>query len=192
MDEGFVRFFDLQNMDIPEKKADRFVGGTYTVEPYGAYYFLDNNIFNFLADNQINFVGYFPSITNCDKLVSHNEYAYNIKRESDYCYQTTSGLDIYSLEYINRPQYIASISLTNPIDIDISGDWLYLIDNSSQLVMYHIEASGDLTLYDSIGMINGEQLKAYDDKVFVRTTNAYNIYEASEIFGLSLLSTISF
>ncbi|HMZ88637.1 MAG TPA: hypothetical protein PLL28_11625 [Chitinophagales bacterium] len=189
-DEGTIRIFDVNNSDNPTVSFTTEVGGTYTVEPIGEYFLIGNSIYTSPASNQLNYLSYLSEADYCSKIVVNQNYCYAANRTTDECYSYGTNLVAINIDYVTSPNYLDYYTDVVPNDVFTLNDWVFVIHDHSELRMYHIEADGTLTLFDSIPVENAEYVKASENTVIVDTNPGYKIYTYNGTSGLEYASYI--
>lgn len=147
-------------------------------------------ILNISNPDQPSRVSTYSHITSCDPVVAKGNYAYATLRTGTNCNRGVNLLDVINISNINNPYAETSLDMDNPKGLGISGDFMYVCDNSV-LKTFNIKtpntpkytANRNLSgCFDVIGM---------DGKIIVVTTEGVYQFETDSQGGLTLLSKIS-
>ncbi len=87
-------------------------------------------IFSITTPNKPSHISRYEHITSCDPVVARGNYAFSTLRTGGNCNRGENRLDIIDISNIENPFMVKSINLENPKGLGISGDYLFVCDNS--------------------------------------------------------------
>ena len=187
--------YSLANAAEPEYKGKTSITTVAeTVYSMGDYLFLgtQNGVEILSISNPANptRVSTYSHITSCDPVVARGNYAYSTLRTGTNCNRGVNMLDVINISNIKNPYAENSISMENPKGLGISGEFLYVCDNS-KLKTFEILSGGSLKYLREMPINGCFDVIGQDGKLIVVSADGVSQFTVDGIGDLALQSKIS-
>ncbi len=187
--------YSLANPAQPEYKGKTVISTVAeTVYSMGDYLFLgtQNGVEILSISNPANptRVSTYSHITSCDPVVARGNYAYSTLRTGTNCNRGVNMLDVINISNIKNPYAENSISMENPKGLGISGDYLFVCDNS-KLKTFEILSNGSLKFIKDRTISGCFDVIGQDGKLIVVSGDGVYQFAVDAIGDLTLQSKIS-
>lgn len=191
------KLFTYSLQDPTSPKLENTLNITAQVEtifPMNDYLLLGTQsgmeIYSISNPNSPAYVSRYNHIVSCDPVVAQNGIAYSTLRTGTNCNRGEDRLDIIDIGTITNPQLISSMVLSNPKGLGLSGNYLYVCDDSkikginvtSPFFPFEIGFTELDGCYDII---------SDENSLIVAASGGVSQYDVEENGDLSFISTIS-
>lgn len=127
--------YNLANPSQPEFVGENNIwANVETIFAMGDYLFLGTTtgveIYDISNPSQPKYTSRYEHIVSCDPVVAQGAYAYSTLRTGTNCWRGENRLDVIDISNISQPEEEWSIVMNNPKGLGISGNYLYVCDNS--------------------------------------------------------------
>ncbi len=136
-------------------------------------------------------VGAFGHANACDPVVADDKYAYVTLRSGSRCWSINNQLDVINVENVMAPSLVKTYNLVNPHGLSLDGDLLFVCDGSAGLKVFNVADPMDLKLIRHVGGMTTYDAIAWNNRLYLVTSNGINQYDYTDAGSLSLLSTIN-
>lgn len=139
VDQSSLHTISLADAEHPQKVTDKSLGiYTETIYPYQNSLLLgtETGMFVFDLSNPASpkQLSYFQHIRSCDPVVAQNGFAFiTLNTLNQRCFNGTNELQIVDISNLNSPQLVKTISMANPLGLDIDNDTLYVCDQGLRI-----------------------------------------------------------
>ncbi len=136
------------------------------------------------------YVSRYNHIVSCDPVVAQNGFAFSTLRTGTTCNRGDNRLDIINIENIKNPELIGTFSYTNPKGLGLSGNFLYICDDS-QIKGLNVTSPYFPVLLPSTPLEGCYDIIGDESSLIVAAIGGVSQFNVELDGTLSLLSTIS-
>ncbi len=172
VDNQKINIFNIQNLSVPKKINEQYVGwGIETIFNRNEYLYLGSTNGMYIYDiksleNPV-FVSRIAHINACDPVVVDEKYAYVTLRSGNLCGASESVLEIIDITNKAKPVKIKSYIMENPYGLGIKDQMLFICDGTAGLKVFNRTDVLDLQMTNQFKNINPFDVIPLDDKLLL-------------------------
>lgn len=187
--------YSLANASSPEFKSEiPIFTNAETIYAMGDYLFLGTQngveILNIANPSLPKRVSTYEHITSCDPVVARGKYAYSTLRTGTNCNRGVNLLDVINITNPANPYAETSLAMENPKGLGLSGDFLYICDNS-KLKTYSITNPANPRFLGDRSLAGCFDVIGLDGRIIVVTTEGVSQFSVDNEGNTTLLSKIT-
>ncbi|HAH53758.1 MAG TPA: hypothetical protein DCM02_00315 [Flavobacterium sp.] len=193
VDNQKINIFNIQNLSVPKKINEQYVGwGIETIFNRNEYLYLGSTNGMYIYDiksleNPV-FVSRIAHINACDPVVVDEKYAYVTLRSGNLCGASESVLEIIDITNKAKPVKIKSYIMENPYGLGIKDQMLFICDGTAGLKVFNRTDVLDLQMTNQFKNINPFDVIPLDDKLLLVGENKLFQYKYVQN-NIELIST---
>lgn len=193
VDNQKINIFNIQNLAVPKKINEEFVGwGIETIFNRNEYLYLGSTNGMYIYDiksleNPV-FTSRISHINACDPVVVDEKYAYVTLRSGNLCGEAESVLEIIDITNKEKPVKIKSYIMENPYGLGIKDQMLFICDGTAGLKVFDKTDVLNLQMTNQFKKINTFDVIPLDDKLLLVGQNTLFQYKYVEN-NIKLIST---
>jgi len=193
VDNQKINIFNIQNLSVPKKINEQYVGwGIETIFNRNEYLYLGSTNGMYIYDiksleNPV-FVSRIAHINACDPVVVDEKYAYVTLRSGNLRGETESVLEIIDITNKAKPVKIKSYIMENPYGLGLKDQMLFVCDGTAGLKVFNKTDVLDLQMTNQFKNINPFDVIPLDDKLLLVGENKLFQYKYVQN-NIELIST---